>query len=101
MSVGSAPPAMTAFAARILQTHPRVQAAQAELEAARARERAAGSALYNPTLGAEYEDGELRRQSVGINQRIDLGGKRDARQSVASSETQSAVQSLAFIPQQV
>ena len=101
MSVGSAPPAMTAFAARILQTHPRVQAAQAELEAARARERAAGSALYNPTLGAEYEDGELRRQSVGINQRIDLGGKRDARQSVASSETQSAVESLALIRQQV
>lgn len=101
MSGGSAPPAMTAFADRILQAHPRVQAALAELEAARARERGAGRALYNPTLGAEYEDGEVRRQSVGINQRIDLGGKRDARQRVASSETESAVESLALIRQQV
>lgn len=97
----SAPPTMTAFASRILQAHPRVQAAQAELEAARARERAAARALYNPTLGAEYEDGEVRRQSVGINQRIDLGGKRDARERVASSETQSATESLVQIRQEV
>lgn len=97
----TAPPTMTAFASRILKTHPRVQAAQAELEATRARERAAARALYNPTLGAEYEDGEVRRQSVGINQRIDLGGKRGARERVASSETQSAAESLALIRQEV
>jgi cobalt-zinc-cadmium efflux system outer membrane protein len=101
MSGGTAPPAMTAFADRILQAHPRVQAAQAELEAARARERAAGRALYNPTLGAEYEDGEVRRQSVGIYQTIDLGGKRGARKLIALSESQSAVESLTLIRQKV
>lgn len=101
MSGGSAPAAITAFADRILQAHPRVQAAHAELEAARARERAAGRALYNPTLAAQYEEGEFRRQSVGINQQIDLGGKRDARQRVASSQTQSAEESLALVRQEV
>jgi cobalt-zinc-cadmium efflux system outer membrane protein len=101
MTSVSAPPAITAFADRILQVHPRVQAAQAQFEAARAHERAAGRALYNPTLGVEYEDGDLRRRSLGINQRIDLGGKRGARQRVASSETQAAEESLALVRQEV
>ena len=89
-----ASPALSAFARQILQSHPRVQAAQAELDAARAHERAAGRALYNPELDAEYEEGEVRTQSIGINQTIDLGGKRGARERAASFETQSAMESL-------
>ena len=100
-SENSAQPAMTAFAHRILQTHPRVQAAQAELEAARARERGAGRALYNPELDAEYEDGEVRTRSIGINQTIDLGGKRGARERAASFEVQSATESLGLVRQSV
>ena len=49
-----ASPTLSAFARQILQSHPRVQAAQAELEAARARERGAGRAIYNPEIYAEY-----------------------------------------------
>ena len=97
----SASPALSAFAHQILRSHPRVQAAQAELDAARARERAAGRALYNPELDAEYEDSEVRTRSIGINQTIDLGGKRGARERAASFETQSALESLAIVRQGV
>tara|TARA_R110002096_G_scaffold364311_1_gene557370 strand:- start:8948 stop:10240 length:1293 start_codon:yes stop_codon:yes gene_type:complete len=96
-----ASPALNAFAQKILQTHPLVRAAQADLDAARARERAAGRALYNPELDAEYEDGEVRTRSIGINQTIDLGGKRGARERAASFETQSAMESLALVRQGV
>lgn len=97
----SAPSALSTFAQRILQAHPRVQAAQAELDAARARERGAGRALYNPRLDAEYEDAELRTRTIGINQTIDLGGKRGARERAASFETQSAMELLALVRQGV
>lgn len=97
----SAPSALSDFAQQILLAHPRVQAAQAELDAARARERGAGGALYNPELDAEYEDGDVRTRSIGINQTIDLGGKRGARERVASFETQSAMESLALVRQGV
>lgn len=97
----SAPLALTTFANRILKSHPRVQSAQAELHAAQARERGAGRALYNPELDAEYENGEERTRSIGVNQTIDLGGKRSARQRAASLETQSAVESLALVRQSV
>lgn len=96
-----ASPALNAFARQILQAHPLVLAAQAELDAARARERAAGRALYNPELDAEYEDGEERTRSIGINQTIDLGGKRGARKRAASFETRSAMESLALVRQSV
>lgn len=97
----TAPQSLTAFASRILQVHPRVQSAQAELDAARAREEGAGRALYNPELDAEFEDGEERTRSIGINQTIDLGGKRKARQRAASFETQTAVEKLTLIRQGV
>ena len=96
-----ASPALSAFARQILQSHPRVQAAQAELDAARAHERAAGRALYNPELDAEYEDSDVRTRSIGINQTIDLGGKRGARERAASFETQSTQESLAMVRQGV
>ena len=90
---GASPPqALTTFANRILQSHPRIQAAQAELDAAHARERGAGRAFYNPEFDAEYEEGEVRTSSIGINQTIDLGGKRGARERAASFEAQSALQ---------
>ncbi|MEQ8691070.1 MAG: TolC family protein, partial [Pseudomonadales bacterium] len=99
--MNTAPQSLTAFASRILQAHPRVQSAQAELDAARAREQGAGRALYNPELDAEYEDAEERTRSIGINQTIDLGGKRKARQRAASFETKTAVESLTLIRQGV
>lgn len=96
-----APPALTSFAQSVLQAHPLVQAAQADLAAARAHERGVGRALYNPELDAEHEAGEVRTSSIGINQTIDLGGKREARQHAAAFETQAASESLALVRQGV
>ena len=78
-----ASPALMGYAQQVLNQHPRVLSAQSEVDAARARERAAGRAIYNPELDAEYEDGEVRTRSLGINQTIDLGGKRGARERAA------------------
>lgn len=98
---GAAPSSLIAFANRVLDDHPRVRSAQAELSAALARERGAGRAIYNPELDAEYEDGEVRRHAIGFNQTIDLGDKRHARQRAASFETQRATESLAEVRQDV
>ena len=43
----------------------------------------------------------MRTRSIGINQTIDLGGKRGARERAASFETQSALESLAIVRQGV
>jgi cobalt-zinc-cadmium efflux system outer membrane protein len=94
-------PALTAFSQQALKEHPRVRAAESEVIAAEARERAASKAIYNPELEAEYEDGDALTRSIGISQTIDLGGKRGARQRVTSFETQSAVESLNLVRQTV
>lgn len=96
-----APANIIAYVNRVLDAHPRVLAARSSVTAAEARARAAGRPLYNPELDAEYEDGDLRRQSVGLNQTIDLGNKRAARQGVASAEQQAASEALALVRQQV
>ena len=96
-----APANIIAYVNRVLDAHPRVLAARSSVTAAEARARAAGRPLYNPELDAEYEDGDLRRQSVGLNQTIDLGNKRAARQGVASAEQQAAREALALVRQQV
>jgi outer membrane protein, heavy metal efflux system len=94
-----ASPALMGYAQQVLNQHPRVLSAQSEVAAAGARERAASRAIYNPELDAEYEDGEVRTRSLGINQTIDLGGKRGARERAASFEVQSAMESLTLIRQ--
>ena len=96
-----APANIIAYVNRVLDAHPRVLAARSSVTAAEARTRAAGRPLYNPELDAEYEDGDLRRQSVGLNQTIDLGNKRAARQGVASAEQRAASEALALVRQQV
>lgn len=97
----SASPALKAYVQQVLDQHPRVLSAQSEVDAATARERAAGRAIYNPELDAEYEDGEVRTRSLGINQKIDLGGKRGARERAASFEAQSEIESLTLVRQGV
>ncbi|HNP64476.1 MAG TPA: TolC family protein [Woeseiaceae bacterium] len=96
-----ASPALMAYVQQVLDQHPRLLSAQSEVDAANARQRAAGRAIYNPELDAEYEDGEVRTRSVGINQTIDLGGKRGARERAASFEVQSAMESQTLVRQGV
>ena len=93
--------ALSAYVQQVLDQHPRVRAAQLEWDAAKARERAAGRAIYNPELDAEYESGEALTRSIGINQTIDLGGKRGAQERAASFESQAAAESLTLVRQSV
>ncbi|NOX68666.1 MAG: TolC family protein [Gammaproteobacteria bacterium] len=81
-----ADPVLIQFVQSVVDTNPRVQAAQAALEASGAYRDAASRPLYNPslTLGAENADTDTR--TVGVSQRLDWSGKRKARTAVAASD---------------
>ena len=73
---------------------PRVVAAEAEVEAARGRQRQAGY-RYNPTLNVDVENfagtGPYTglnglETTVSVNQRLDIGGRRRARMTLADAE---------------
>jgi len=66
------------FVRDILTTHPALQAAEATLETAKARERSAGRPLYNPDLGIDVEKASSRTYQLGIAQTVDWAGKKKA-----------------------
>ena len=82
--------ALVRFARDVLVTHPALQAAQAELNAARARGRAFSNPIYYPELELEYEDAADKTKTIGLNQSFDFSGKRGARREVASADVLSA-----------
>lgn len=71
--------ALKSYVEIALQTHPEVQAADANVEAARTKAEALGKPLYNPELGIEGERGQSELYAVGITQTFDFSGKRSAR----------------------
>ncbi len=77
-----AEPTLSLFIKEILKENPAIQAAQANVAAASARENAASQYIYNPELTAQKQDGLEEQISIGINQTIDWAGKRGARQQV-------------------
>jgi cobalt-zinc-cadmium efflux system outer membrane protein len=68
-----AEPALSALFAQVLRSNPRVAAARAAVDAARARERAADRPLFNPELELDAETPDTSTASVGISQTIDWG----------------------------
>ncbi len=81
-----ADPALMQFVQSVVDTNPRVQAAQAALEASGAYRDAAARPLYNPSLSLDAENADTDSRSIGISQRLDWSGKRDARTAVAESD---------------
>lgn len=81
---------LQSFIEDIWLSSPRVQNAQAKLDAARAREKGASQPLHNPVLELDIENADSNTRSIGINQKIDLSGRRDALVSIASNNTVSA-----------
>lgn len=66
---------------RVWETSPEVQAARADLDAAKARARAAAQPMYNPSLSLEGENADVDRRTAGVSLALDLSGKRRARAS--------------------
>jgi cobalt-zinc-cadmium efflux system outer membrane protein len=69
---------------------PEVRAAQAELDAARARARAAAQPLYNPSLALDTENADVDRRTAGLSLPLDLSGKRRARESRGNAELRAS-----------
>ncbi len=93
-------PALRALAGQLLEVNPQVSAARAALDAAEARQRAAGKPLYNPELEFDYEDAGSRTTSLGISQSIDWADKRGARADIGELELESARAGLALARQE-
>lgn len=70
--------------------NPDVQAARADLDAARARARAADKPLYNPTLALETENADVDRRTAQLSLTLDVSGKRHARATWGQAELRIA-----------
>ena len=68
---------------------PQIRAARADLDAARARERASQQALYNPTLSLDAENADVDRRSASIGLTLDVSGKRRARAAEGAAVLQA------------
>lgn len=82
--------AVREYVAQVLASHPALLAAQADVEAARAQMRADGKPLYNPELDIEYDNALDNGARVGITQRFNVVGKRQARKAVGAAELRAA-----------
>ena len=79
-------PSLGSWVSQLLADHPAMLAADASLDAARARVNAADQPLYNPELEFEYENSDTETGAGGISQTIDWADKRGARAGVAEHE---------------
>ncbi|KLD68043.1 TolC family protein [Luteibacter rhizovicinus] len=94
--VTKAPPAVRDALLRLRDSSPQVEAADATVEAARARSRAAALPLYNPSLAVEGENADVDRRTIGVSLPLDLSGKRRSRivESDAAVRTAQAQREL-------
>ena len=89
-----ADPALSRWISDVLSRNPEVQAAQAAVNAAGGRLRAADQPLFNPELKFEHESSDIDTTTGGISQTIDWSGKREARTGVAQSGQVAAAAEL-------
>jgi cobalt-zinc-cadmium efflux system outer membrane protein len=78
-----AEPALSGWIHEVLSRNPEMQAAQAAVDAASRRLRAADQPLFNPDLEFEYENSDIDKTTGGLNQTIDWADKQEARAAVA------------------
>lgn len=74
----------------VWQNAPQVQAAQAQLDAARARAEAAARPLYNPSVSVDAENADVNRRTIGLSLPLDISGKRRARESQGNAELRAS-----------
>jgi outer membrane protein, heavy metal efflux system len=71
---------------RALKSNPEMKAAQAAVDAAKARLTGAGLPLNNPELEVEAERTDIKTYTIGISQAVDWHNKKDAFEQVARSK---------------
>ena len=89
------------FIQKVWAESPAMQGAHAAVEAARARAEGADRPIYNPSLALDAERTNINTTSIGLNQTLDWGDKREARIDIADQEIQAAVAELAETRQRI
>lgn len=85
-SDAAAPAALRDALRKVWSSSPDVRAAQARLDAARARASAASRPLYNPELELAAENADVERRTLGVSLALDVSGKRRARAAQSAAE---------------
>jgi cobalt-zinc-cadmium efflux system outer membrane protein len=85
-----ADPALSGWVNQVLSQNPELQAAEAAVDAASGRYRAADRPLFNPELEFDYESSDVDTTTGGLSQTIDWSDKRGARTAVADAEQVAA-----------
>jgi len=94
-----ADPSLSGWINKVIAQNPAMQAAQAAVDAAGGRVRAADQPLFNPELEFEYENSEVDTTAGGLSQTLDWADKRGARTAVAGFEQAAATAELQSIRQ--
>ncbi len=90
------------FINRILDENPEIQAAQAAIDAARARVQGAGLPIYNPELeleGEKTEGADYYDYGVGLSQTIDMHDKRGAQEQAIQATFEATRSALGALRQ--
>lgn len=95
------PSTLNTFVHGVLENNPAIQAAQSNVLAAEARQRASSNPLYNPDFSASGENAIEDTYSAGLSQTIDWTNKRGARAKVGYAEVQVAQAEYASLRQQL
>ena len=85
-----ADPALVRFVQSVVESNPRVQAAQSALNASDSLRDAASRPLYNPRLSLDVENADIDTRALGISQTLDWNGKRKARTAIAEFDRLAA-----------
>ncbi|RLA04613.1 MAG: TolC family protein [Gammaproteobacteria bacterium] len=89
-----ADPELSGWIKEVLLQNPEMQAAEAAVDAASGRYRAADRPLFNPELEFDYENSDVDTTTGGLSQAIDWADKRGARAAVADYERIAATSEL-------
>lgn len=93
--------ALRTFVERVWSENPGLQAAQAAVEAARARADGADRPLHNPALELDAERTDINTTTIGISQTLDWSDKRGALTDIAATEVMAAEAELAAARQRI
>ena len=89
-----ASPTLNTFMQEVWEKNPSIQAAEATLNVAKARQRAANQPIYNPELDIEAERSDINTMSIGISQSIDWADKRSVLSHASNAEIRYALAEL-------